>query len=77
MEQTTIQISKGLLETLRKRKMNDKESYEDIIWDLMEDTMELSEETKARIKEGRRQYKEGKTHKWEDIKRNLNLNVSN
>ena len=72
---TTIQISKDLLETLRKRKMHEKESYEDIIWDLMEDTMELSEQTKKAIEEGRRQIKEGKTHKWEYIKRDLKLNV--
>ncbi len=72
---TTIQISRDLLENLKKRKMNDKESYEDIIWDLIEDTMELSEETKKNIEISRQQYKEGKVHKWEDIKRELKLNV--
>lgn len=73
MEQTTIQISKDLLETLRKRKMNDRESYEDIIWDLMEDTMELSEETKRRIEEGRKQFKEGKVVSLEDLKKELKI----
>ena len=77
MEQTTIQISKELLAKLKQRKLNDKESYEEVIWDLMEDTMELSEETKRAIADGRKEIVEGKTHKWEDIKRNLNLNVSN
>ena len=75
MVQTTIQISKELLEHLKLRKMTEKESYEDIIWDLMEDSAELSEETKKAIAEGRKQITEGKTHKWNDIKRNLNLNV--
>ncbi len=73
--ETSIQVSKELLETLKKRKMNNKESYEEIIWDLIEDTMELSEETKRNIEISRQQYKEGKVHKWEDIKRELKLNV--
>lgn len=72
---TTIQISKDLLETLKKRKIHEKESYETIIWDLLEDTMELSEETKRNISIARQQYKEGKFHKWEDIKKELKLNV--
>jgi len=72
---TTIQISKELLETLKKRKMNNKESYEEIIWDLIEDGIELSEETKKDIEESRRQIKEGKFHRWEDIKKELKLNV--
>lgn len=75
MAETTIQISRELLEKLKVRKMHEKESYESIIWDLLEDTMELSEETKKDIAEARQQVKEGKVHKWEDIKRELKLNV--
>ena len=47
---TTIQISKELLKKLKERKMYEKESYEEVIWDLLEDTMELSEQTKKNIK---------------------------
>ncbi|MEK6871417.1 MAG: hypothetical protein AABX16_00770 [Nanoarchaeota archaeon] len=72
---TTIQISEDLLETLRKRKLSEKESYESIIWDLIEDTQELSQETKKDIAESRKQIKEGKIHKWEDVKKELKLNV--
>jgi len=72
---TTIQISEELLKTLKKRKMNDKESYENIIWDLLEDTMELSEETKREMEISRQQIREGKVHNWEDIKKELKLNV--
>lgn len=43
---TTIQISEKLQEKLKKRKLYDNESYEEVIWDLLEDSMELSEETK-------------------------------
>jgi len=73
--ETTIQISRELLEELRKRKLGEKESYESVIWDMMEDTMELSEETKREIEQSRVEYKEGKIHKWEGIKKELKLNV--
>ena len=73
MEQTTIQISKNLLEQLKLRKMHEKESYEDIIWDLMEDTMELSEETKKSIAQSRQEYKEGKYVTLEQLKKELSL----
>jgi len=67
--ETTIQISRDLLEQLKKRKMGNGESYERVIWDLLEDTMELSDETKQAIVEGRRQIQEGKVISFEDLKR--------
>lgn len=70
---TTIQISKNLLEKLQLMKMHNKESYEDIIWDLIEDRMELSEETKRDIEISRRQIKEGKTISLEELKKKLGL----
>ena len=70
---TTIQVSEDLLETLRKRKFSEKESYETIIWDLIEDTSELSEETKKDLAESRKQAKEGKVKTLEQIKKELNL----
>ena len=70
---TTIQVSKKLMESLKTRKMYDKESYEDIIWDLLEDSMELSEETKRHIKQSEKEIKEGKTVPLADVKRKLGL----
>ncbi len=72
---TTIQISKNLLENLKTMKINEKESYEELIWDLIEDRMELSEQTKQNIAESEKEIKEGKVHKWEDIKKDLKINV--
>ena len=46
---TTIQISSELKEALRKRKLHVKESYEDIIWDLLEDQMELKRSEERRV----------------------------
>lgn len=57
---TTIQISKELLNKLQLMKMHAKESYEDIIWDLLEDRMELSKETKKRLTEYEKDKRSGK-----------------
>lgn len=72
---TSMQVSKELLEKLQKRKMFNNETYEDIIWNLLEDTMELSEETKRDIEESKKQYERGEYHKWEDVKKELKLDV--
>ncbi len=71
--ETTIQISRELLERLRQMKIHDKESYEDLIWDLIEDRMELSEETKQNIAQSEKEIKEGKTVSFEKIKEKHNL----
>lgn len=70
---TTIQVSGQLLETLKKKKLYDKESYEEVIWDLMEDTMELNEETKRQIEKSREEYKKGKFYTHEQVKKKLGL----
>ena len=70
---TTIQVSNKLVEELKNRKMYNKESYEEIIWDLIEDTMELSEETKKSIKQAEKEVKEGKTVPFEEIKKKIGL----
>lgn len=68
---TTIQISDKLVEKLKLMKMSDKESYENIIWELIEDSMELSEETKRNIAISEKQIKEGKTISLEKLKKKL------
>ena len=71
--ETTIQISKELREKLQNRKFSSKESYEDVIWDLLEDNMELSEETKKDIAEARKEFKEGKTITHKQVLKELGL----
>ena len=70
---TTIQISNELLGKLKHKKMYDKESYEEVIWDMLEDTMELSEETKRDIQKAEKEFKEGKFHTHEQVKKELGL----
>lgn len=74
---TTVQISEELLKKLKAMKISDKESYENIIWDLIEDSLEISEETKKNIAEAEEDIRKGRVHKWEDVKRELKINVRN
>ena len=71
--ETTIQISRELLNKLQLMKMHSKESYEEIIWDLLEDRMELSKETKKSLAEYEKNVKKGKVKfkTLEQVKREL------
>ena len=55
--ETSIQVSKELLNKLKLMKMHAKESYEDLIWDLVEDRMEFSDETNRSLREYEREVK--------------------
>ncbi len=70
---TTIQISEKLLKELKQRKLYEKESYEEMIWNLIEDSMELNEQTKKEIEISRKEIKEGKVHTLESVKKRLGL----
>jgi len=73
MGQTTISVSQELLSKLKERKMYDKESYEEVIWDALEDSMELSEETKKRIKLAEEDIKAGRVYSLENVKKELGI----
>jgi len=68
---TTIQISENLMETLKKRKLYEKESYEEVIWNVLEDSMELTEETKRDIEKARAEIRAGKFYTHEQVKKRL------
>lgn len=73
METTTIQISRELQEKLEARKISERESYEEVITDLLEDTMELSEETKKDLRQSEKDIKEGRVYTLEQIKKEFGL----
>ena len=70
---TTIQVSEELKYELQKRKLNVRETYEDIIWNLIDDTMELSEETLRDIEISLKEFSEGKYITHEQLKKELGL----
>jgi predicted transcriptional regulator len=70
---TTIQISNELKEKLEQRKASSKDSYEDVIWDMYEDTTELSAETKRHIEQSRKEIAAGKTVPFKEVMRKAGL----
>ena len=70
---TTVQITEVLRQELKMRKLYQNETYEDVIWDLLEDTKELDEETKAEIAQAREEIKEGKVRTLSEVKKELGL----
>jgi len=70
---TTIQASEKLVEVLRLRKLYEKESYEEVIWSLLEDVSEVNEETKKDITLSLQEMREGKTISIEQMKKKYGL----
>jgi predicted transcriptional regulator len=70
---TSIQVSKGLQKELVRRKLHDNETYEEVIWDLLEDSMEINEETKKALEESVAAAKAGKTYTLAEVKKELGL----
>lgn len=70
---TTIQISVDLQNELSKRKLLERETYEEVIWDLIEDTMEINEETKKELAEARKEIKLGKFYTFEQVKKRVEM----
>ena len=68
---TTIQITQKLQNELMERKISDSETYEEVIWDLIEDSIDISEETKEEIEQARKEIKEGKVYTLEQVKQEL------
>jgi hypothetical protein len=70
---TTIQVSEELRDELKSRKLYSKESFEDVIWDLLEDVMEISEEFKKELDEAHKEIERGEYVSFEDAKKELGL----
>lgn len=68
---TTIQISEKLKKELARKKLSSRETYENIIWDLLEDTIEIKEMTKKELEESRKEIKAGKISTLSQIKKEL------
>jgi len=73
MTSTTIQISSDLQQELNKMKLFNRETYEEVIWNIIEDTKELSEQTRKDIALSRKEISEGKFATLSDLKKKYNL----
>ena len=70
---TSIQISEELKKVLAKKKFSERETYENIIWNLLEDNMELNEQTKKELEQSRKEIKDGKIITLSQLKKDLNI----
>jgi predicted transcriptional regulator len=70
---TTIQISENLQKELLKRKLNPNDTYEEVIWDILEDTLEINEQTKKDITAAIADVKAGRVYTHAQVKKMLGL----
>ena len=70
---TTIQIDKKTKKKLDEMKLSKRDTYNDVIEQLIEDSLELSEETKKDIQEALEDYENGKVSTLEEVKKELGL----
>ncbi|MCX6773410.1 MAG: hypothetical protein NTY68_00210 [Candidatus Micrarchaeota archaeon] len=66
---TTIKISKELRDRLERMKMNDGETYEGVIDDLMEDHLELNPEFRKKLESREKEAKAGKFVSFSEVKK--------
>ena len=71
--QTTIQISDSVKRVLDKMKIFQRETYNEVIENMIEDNLELNQKTKDEIEEARKQIKAGKVVSHEEVKRRYRL----
>ena len=68
---TSIQVTETLQKELSKKKIYEKETYEEVIWDLIEDSKEITEETKRDLQRARNDFRQGRFSTLEQVKRRL------
>ena len=69
----TIRISPEVKEQLDRMKMFNRESYNNIIELLIEDTLELNKKTKKEIEEARKRIDKGEFFTEEEVEKQLGL----
>jgi predicted transcriptional regulator len=73
---TTIQISDNVKSILDKMKMVERETYNDIIERMIEDDLELNEQTKKEIEEAKKRIKAGKFITQQEVEKRLRIRCS-
>ena len=69
MQQTTIRISKKLLDSLLKLKIDDSETYEEVIWDVIEPYLDISKKVKESLREAEKDIQRKETISFEELKK--------
>ena len=72
-EYTTIQISKKLKKQLDKLKMSKRDTYNQVIEDLVEDTFELNDKALEDLHEALEDVKNSRVVSHENLKKELGI----
>ena len=77
METTIIQIKKDTAKALKERKQYARQSYDEVIKNLMDDANQevLTEKEKKDINEALLDVKAGRIHKIENVAKELNIKL--
>jgi uncharacterized protein with von Willebrand factor type A (vWA) domain len=77
MEKTTIQINTQTLERLKMAKQYDRESYEEVINNVLDEVEEetLSDKEIEEIKQSLEEVKQGKIKSIEQVAKNLGITL--
>jgi len=70
---TTIQVSNEIKQKLEKMKLFTRESYNEIIERMIEDELELNEQTKKELEEARKRVRSGKVISHEEIEKEFGI----
>ena len=70
---TSIQVTEELLTELKRMKMHEKETYEEVIWSLIEDRKEISVETKQGIVVAQKDVAAKRTMTLPQLKKQLGM----
>ena len=73
MNTTTIQISDSIRGKLERMKLFERETYNDVLERMIEDNLELNEQTKKDIEEAKKRIKSGKFSTQAEVERRFGL----
>jgi predicted transcriptional regulator len=71
MNATTIQIDKKIKKVLERKRIHPRETFNDIIERLIEDSEELDEKTKKELEKARKEIRNGKFKTHEQVGKEL------
>ncbi len=67
--ETTIKLSSDVKNMLDKFKIHERESYNDVIQVMIEDSLELNDKTKQEIKEAKKRISKGEFYSQDDVEK--------
>jgi predicted CopG family antitoxin len=70
---TTIQVSEELQQELNRMKLFGRETYEEVIWNVIEDTKELSVQTKKEIINAKKEFDIGEFTTLSKLKKKYDI----